>query len=240
MPVFRLSDRLVFPDPSLARHDGLLCVGGDLTPERLILAYQNGIFPWFSKEDPILWWSPDPRLVIFPGKLRVSRSLQKKIRKRVYTITMDRAFNRVINACADLRSGGSGHDGSGHGSGNDGTWLIPEMIEAYCDLHKRGYAHSVEAWKDGILVGGLYGIALGRCFFGESMFSTIDDSSKVALAALDHFLVEKKFNLIDCQVTSEHLVSMGGVEILRTNFLTLVHASLKKESIRDTWTFGGF
>ncbi len=230
MPVFRLSDRPVFPNPALARHDGLLCVGGDLTPERLLAAYQNGIFPWFSEDDPPLWWSPDPRLVIFPGKVRVSRSLQKKIRRKVYTVTMDQAFNRVINACADLRNR------PGHG----GTWLMPEMIDAYCDLHRRGYGHSVETWKDGTLVGGLYGIALGGCFFGESMFSTMDDSSKVALAALDRSLVEKKFNLIDCQVRSEHLVSMGGVEISRRDFLAIVHASLKRESLRDAWIFGGF
>lgn len=159
MPVFRLSNQPLFPNPALSRRDGLLCVGGDLTPEMILIAYKNGIFPWFSENDPPLWWSPDPRLVIFPGKVRISKSLQKKIRKRVYTITIDQEFIRVINACADLRKG----------SGN-GTWLVPEMIAAYCELHKMGYAHSVEAWKDGTLVGGLYGIALGGCFLGNPCF----------------------------------------------------------------------
>lgn len=229
MPVFRLSDRLVFPSPHLARHDGLLCLGGDLTPERILLAYQNGIFPWFSPGDPLLWWSPDPRLVIVPGRLKVSRSLKKKINRNVYTITMDQAFERVINACADSPN-----------RRGQGTWLVQEMIEAYTGLHEKGYAHSVEAWKAGTLAGGLYGIALGGCFFGESMFSTMADGSKTALAALDHHLVEHNFDLIDCQVRTDHLVSMGGIEIPRKDFLTRIHSSLEKETVKGPWTFSGF
>ncbi len=229
MPVFRLSDRLEFPSPLLARGDGLLCVGGDLTPERIIAAYQQGIFPWFSPGDPLLWWSPDPRLVIFPGRLKVSRSLHKKIKKGVYTITMDRSFDRVINACADL-----------HNRSGQETWLVPEMIAAYTRLHQKGCAHSVEAWKDGQLAGGLYGIALGGCFFGESMFSTMADSSKMALAALDLYLLKKGFDLIDCQVRSNHLISMGGVEIPRTEFLSRIHGSLGRQMPRGPWTFTGF
>lgn len=228
MPVFRLSERLTFPSPHFARHDGLLCIGGDLSPARLLLAYQNGIFPWYSGEEPLLWWSPDPRLVIFPGMLKISQSLQKKIRKNFYTITMDQAFDRVIKSCADLRKN------------NEGTWLGQEMIAAYGELYKKGYAHSVEAWKDGELVGGLYGISLGGCFFGESMFSTMSDSSKMALAALDHYLVKNEFNLIDCQVRSDHLISLGAVEISRHHFLTIIHGSLEKKNIKGPWNFMGF
>jgi leucyl/phenylalanyl-tRNA--protein transferase len=229
MPVFRLSERLEFPNPGFARFDGLLCIGGDLSIDRILLAYRSGIFPWYSKNEPLLWWSPDPRLILYPGELRISRSLRKKIRHNVFTITMDQAFDQVIHNCAGLRTD----------QGED-TWLVEEMIHAYTELHKNGYAHSVEVWKDGALAGGLYGLSLGGCFFGESMFTKISDASKTALAALSHHLVELNFDLIDCQVTSDHLLSMGAVEISRDHFLTTIHSSLERDDLKGPWCFKGF
>ena len=166
MPVYRLTDELIFPHPSLADPGGLVAVGGDLSPERLLLAYAHGIFPWYSDPSPILWWSPDPRLVLFPGELKISRSLRRVIKKQVFTVTMDSAFGEVIRACAETR---------------EETWITGEMIDAYTALHELGYAHSFETRYEGRLVGGLYGVALGRAFFGESMFSAMSDASKVAL-----------------------------------------------------------
>ncbi|MBF0302622.1 MAG: leucyl/phenylalanyl-tRNA--protein transferase [Desulfamplus sp.] len=227
MPVFMLSNSSIqFPPPHLARYDGLICVGGDLTSQRLIKAYQNGIFPWFSEGDPILWWSPDPRLVLYPDKINISRSLNKKIRKQCFTITMDTAFEEVIVACSQYR-----------GEKRKSTWLVDEMVKAYRDLHKLGYAHSVESWQDGKLAGGLYGVSLGRIFFGESMFSYISDASKVALASLCGYLKQQNFDLIDCQVTSEHLLSMGAEEISRRGFIRQLKSSLKHESIKGKWEF---
>lgn len=229
MPVFRLSDRLEFPCPVFARKDGLLCVGGDLSVERLILAYKSGIFPWYSKNDPLLWWSPDPRFVLYPGTIRISRSLGKTIRRGVFTVTMDQAFDRVIDNCAKLRTI----------QGKE-TWIMEEMINAYIELHKNGYAHSVEVWKDGELAGGLYGISLGGSFFGESMFSKVSDASKTALAALNEHLVGLDFDLIDCQVKSDHLISMGAVEIPRIRFLKIIGQSLRRSDLRNQWRFKGF
>ena len=224
MAVFRLSEEIGFPSAFLAEPDGLLCVGGDLSCKRLLCAYENGIFPWFSGNDPILWWSPDPRLVLFPEKIRISKSLNKKIKKNYFDITMDRAFENVIRACADTRK-------------DKGTWLTNKMIHAYVSLHKKGYAHSVEAWKNGQLAGGLYGISLGRCFFGESMFTLQSDASKFALAALCFYLRKMKFDLIDCQVTSNHMISMGAEEIPRHDFFKKLKSSLKKQSITGPWQF---
>ncbi|MFH2093192.1 MAG: leucyl/phenylalanyl-tRNA--protein transferase [Pseudomonadota bacterium] len=224
MPVFRLSQDLVFPPARLARNDGLLCVGGDLSPERLLLAYQNGIFPWFSENDPILWWSPDPRLVLFPEKIHISKSLYKTIKKKRFDIRIDTAFEQIIHTCASLRK-----------KENNGTWLVDEMVAAYIALHKKGVAHSIETWQDNSLVGGLYGISLGRSFFGESMFSLIKDASKTALVFLATHLKEHEFDLIDCQVTSNHLLSMGAVEITRLCFLEIIQLSVKKKPILDPW-----
>lgn len=229
MPVFRLSERLEFPSPVFARKDGLLCVGGDLSLERLVLAYRSGIFPWYSKNDPLLWWSPDPRFVLYPGNIRISKSLGKTIRRGVFTVTMDQAFDRVINNCAGIRT-----------TQGKETWIMEEMINAYVDLHKNGYAHSVEVWKDGELAGGLYGISLGGSFFGESMFSKVSDASKTALAALKDHLVELDFDLIDCQVKSDHLISMGAVEIPRSRFLKIIGQSLRRSDLRGKWRFKGF
>lgn len=229
MTVFRLSEKIEFPPAFLAGYDGLLCVGGDLSCERILCAYRNGIFPWFSEDEPILWWSPDPRLVLFPGDIKISRSLKKKIKKNYFEITMDSAFEDVIHACAYTRT-----------ENNEETWLVDEMIEAYIKLHKNGYAHSVEAWKNGKLAGGLYGISLGGAFFGESMFTKISDASKTALAALSSFLLKLKFDFIDCQVTTEHMLSMGAVEISRDDFLTKLLKSLTKKDITGRWVFPGF
>lgn len=224
-----LSNEIIFPPARLARYDGLLCVGGDLSYPRLLNAYKNGIFPWFSTGEPILWWSPEPRLVLYPDRIKISKSLKKKIRKELFAITMDRAFKRVIEACADSRID----------AGID-TWLVDGMIEAYIELHQRGIAHSVEAWQDGELVGGLYGISLGRIFFGESMFSLVTDASKVALAALCRHLKAEDFDMIDCQVTTDHLLSMGAEEITREEFLLKLEISLERESMVGRWNFAGF
>ncbi|MBU0480629.1 MAG: leucyl/phenylalanyl-tRNA--protein transferase [Proteobacteria bacterium] len=208
MPVFQLDQNIAFPPPQLAREDGLLALGGDLSPERLLLAYSLGIFPWYSPGEPILWWAPDPRLVLFPDELKISRRLSRTIRQGIFTITFDRDFKTVIRSCAEAK----------RNSGPAGTWLDEEMIEAYTRLHELGYAHSVECWKNDILVGGLYGVALGKVFFGESMFSLERDSSKIALAALVGKLKSCGFDCIDCQVRTEHLIRMGAREISGNTF----------------------
>jgi len=191
---------------ALAEPNGLLAIGGCLDPGWLLEAYRRGIFPWFSPGQPILWWSPDPRMVLFPEHLRVSRSLLKVIRQGVYTVTLDRAFGAVIRACAEPRGADSG------------TWITADMITAYTRLHELGHAHSVEAWFGDLLAGGLYGVALGRVFFGESMFFRRRDASKVAFVRLVRHLQSRGFTLIDCQMTTEHLKRFGAVEITRAEF----------------------
>ncbi len=227
MPLFRLSQALVFPPARLARSDGLLCVGGDLSSKRLILAYENGIFPWFSENDPLLWWSPDPRLVLFPEQIHVSRSLGKIIKQNKFTIRVDTAFEKTIHACSNLRK----RQGAG-------TWLVDEMINAYIALHQRGVAHSVETWRDGRLVGGLYGVSLGKSFFGESMFSVESNASKIALVFLAAHLNHHGFHLIDCQITSDHLINMGAVEISRQRFLEIIKPSVRQTPDPDPWKTG--
>jgi len=208
VPVFRLTDRLAFPDPRLAAAEGLLAVGGDLSPQRLLLAYSLGIFPWYGRGEPLLWWSPDPRCVILPGEVHVSRRLQRTLRGGRFQVTCNRAFDAVITACADLRRQEPG-----------GTWLVPEMQEAYRRLHRLGYAHSVEAWQEGELAGGMYGVALGRFFFGESMFHRVTDASKVVLVTLCRHLTAQRFALLDCQVPNPHLQRMGAQLLAREVFL---------------------
>jgi len=200
------TDSLRFPPTSnaLAEPDGLLAVGGDLSPERLIAAYRQGIFPWFEEGQPILWWSPDPRSVLHPSEVRVSRSLQRATRR--FDLVADSAFAEVMDACAAPR----GSDAS--------TWITADMKAAYCHLHELGIAHSMEAWQDGQLVGGLYGIALGRVFFGESMFHRVSDASKVAFVGLAHRLQRAGFELIDCQVQTGHLDSLGAQQVPRVDF----------------------
>ncbi|MFZ1985077.1 MAG: leucyl/phenylalanyl-tRNA--protein transferase [Desulfatitalea sp.] len=228
MPVYRLSAKLVFPPVHLATREGLLAVGGDLCFERLLLAYKSGIFPWYSDEEPILWWSPDPRLVLYPEEFQVSKSLAKTIRQGVYRVTMDTAFEQVISACARTRL-----------ANGIGTWITPEMKTAYCRLHERGYAHSVEAWRADQLAGGLYGVSLGRVFFGESMFSAMSNASKVCLVYLVQYLKERCFDLIDCQVTTNHLLSMGAHNIPRDEFITQLHQSVHYPSKVGPWMNAG-
>lgn len=223
MPVFQLSDILLFPPSSLARDDGLLAVGGDLSVPRLLLAYQHGIFPWYSPGDPILWWSPDPRLVLFPEEFHLAKRLARTIRQQIFSTTFDRDFSRVINQCASIRRD------------QEGTWLSEEMIAAYRQLHDLGYAHSVECWHNGELVGGLYGVSLGAVFFGESMFSLVPDSSKIALAALVDRLRGWDFELIDCQVGTGHLQRLGAREISGEEFSTRLAEAMAKPSRQGSW-----
>jgi leucyl/phenylalanyl-tRNA---protein transferase len=204
--------------------NGLLCAGGDLSPERLVDAYSHGIFPWFSEGDPILWWSPDPRMVLYPGELRVSRSLRKSVERGVYETRFDSAFREVIEACAAPRDGQAG------------TWIVPPMVEAYTRLNELGFAHSVESWRDGELVGGLYGVALGKVFFGESMFTRAPDASKVALARLVERLRETGYRVIDCQQATAHLASLGAREIPRKAFAQLLQESIQYPPSGSRWT----
>lgn len=226
--IFGLSDDLVFPPPYLAREDGLLAVGGDLSVERLLLAYRQGIFPWYSEEDPILWWCPDPRLIIEFDQFHVSRRLARTMRKKIFTVTYDTDFEQVIRACAAPRHGKI-----------EGTWIVPEMIEAYLRLHDEGYAHSVECWQERRLVGGLYGVALGKVFFGESMFSRVTDSSKVALASLVSLLRSWDFDMIDCQVRTEHLLSLGAREIPGYEFSKRLEKNVWLATRRGPWVGAG-
>lgn len=193
---------------ALAEPGGLLAAGGDLSPQRLIAAYRQGIFPWYSPGDPILWWSPDPRMVLYPDGMRISRSLAKTLRNAPYAVRMDTAFAELVQACANTPR-----------AGQPGTWINPEMLVAYCELHRLGYAHSIETWIDGRLVGGLYGIALGRAFYGESMFSLLPNASKIALAHLCAYLKRREFGIIDCQMETSHLTSLGACPIPRDKFI---------------------
>jgi leucyl/phenylalanyl-tRNA--protein transferase len=207
--IFRLDERLLFPDPALAEDDGLLAVGGDLSTERLLLAYSNGIFPWYSEDDPILWFSPHQRFVLFPEKLNVSKSMRRVIRSGEFRVTINNAFKEVIKACSLILR-----------EGQDGTWITDEMKEAYINLHRLGHAHSVETWKDGQLAGGLYGVQVGNVFCGESMFSKVSNASKAALIWLCQ---SGKFAMIDCQVHTPHLESMGAEMITREEYLNILN-----------------
>ncbi|MGW8228614.1 MAG: leucyl/phenylalanyl-tRNA--protein transferase [Gammaproteobacteria bacterium] len=215
-----------FPNVSLALRDpdGLLAVGGDLSIERLLTAYQRGIFPWYSGDQPILWWSPDPRSVLFPHKLHISRSLRKTLRKQLFTITFDTAFADVIRACSEPRADGLG------------TWITDEMQQAYLRLHQAGYAHSVECWLKGELVGGLYGVAIGTVFFGESMFSRVADASKVAFVFLVRQLQRWQFELIDCQIQTAYMNQFGAELIPRSEFIKWLGRSCKQPRRNDVWT----
>ncbi len=225
MPIYRLGRAVAFPDPGLADPDGLLAVGGDLRPERLLTAYAQGIFPWYDDRSPILWWSPDPRLVLEPRELHVSRSLARTIRRGTHRVTADEAVGRVIRRCAEKGR-----------PGQRGTWITAEMIEAYEELHALGFAHSFEAWDGDALAGGLYGVSLGAVFFGESMFADATDASKVAFARAVEWLASQGFGLVDCQVRTEHLVSLGAREIPRADFLARVAAALEAPTRRGRWT----
>ncbi len=223
MPVYRLPDAVRFPPVDHAEKNGLLAVGGDLSPERLLTSYREGIFPWYADGEPILWWSPDPRFVLFPAELHVSRSMKQFLKKGTVRITFDRAFRKVISACRKPRPG------------QNGTWITREMLEAYCALHDLGYAHSVEVWQETRLAGGLYGISLGRAFFGESMFSAIPNASKAALITLVENLGRRGFDLIDCQVETAHLAGLGARPIPRSEFGALLRRSLRHKTLRGNW-----
>ena len=224
MTVYRLTKDLVFPDPSEAESTGLLAVGGDLSPDRLLLAYTMGIFPWYNEGLPILWHSPDPRMALVPADLHVPRSLAKQMRKEPYRLTYDSAFAEVIRECAKVPR-----------PGQDGTWITENMIDAYVRLHELGFAHSVETWDGDELVGGLYGVSLGSAFFGESMFSMAPDASKIAFVELAQQLTRWGFSLIDCQVYTEHLARFGAEEWPRPVFLRALRAALGAETRRGKW-----
>jgi leucyl/phenylalanyl-tRNA--protein transferase len=224
VPVFALTNDLIFPDPSLAEDDGLLAVGGDLSAERLLLAYSHGIFPWYSDGEPILWWSPEPRMIVLPGEFKCSKSLRQTIRTKGFKVKFDQAFEQVINACSMVRR-----------DDQRGTWITEEMKSAYIHLHELGFAHSVETYLDGELVGGLYGVSLGKAFFGESMFHYRRDASKVAFYFLVKRLLEWEFDLIDSQVETSHLKSLCGGLVPRKKFLQLLSSSLKHPTIRGKW-----
>lgn len=209
--IFRLDDRLLFPDPELAEPDGLLAIDGDLSTERLLLAYQSGIFPWYSDDTPVLWYSPHERCVIFPAELKISKSMQKVLSSGAFTVTTDLCFEKVIAACSSIER-----------PGQDGTWITAEMKAAYVQLHQKGYAHSVEVWQGDSLVGGLYGIKTGNVFCGESMFSLVSNASK---AALIH-LCGLGCHLIDCQVYTPHLASMGARMISRAEYMKFVNGEM--------------
>lgn len=214
-----------FPSAHLASPQGLLAVGGDLRADRLLAAYRQGIFPWYNEGQPILWWSPDPRTVLFPDRLVISRSLKKTLRKRPFTITLDNDFAGVMRGCAGPR----------RQTPDSGTWITPEMLRAYGELHRLGYAHSVEAWRDGELVGGLYGVCLGGVFFGESMFSRVTDASKVAFVHIVRQLQAWGCSLIDCQLTTGHLLRFGAEEISRRRFLALLADALSLPDRLGSW-----
>lgn len=224
MPIFALDKRHLFPDPELAEDSGLLAVGGDLHPRRVLLGYTLGIFPWYSEGQPILWHSPDPRFVLFPSELQVSRSLRKRIRQAPYEISFDRDFAAVIDGCAQSPR-----------PGQEGTWITPDMRRCYMALHERGYAHSVEAWAGDALVGGLYGVALGSAFFGESMFARAPDASKIAFVVAARQLAAWGFDLLDSQVYTDHLARFGARHIPRGRYLTLLRRSIAAPRHAGPW-----
>lgn len=227
MPVYQLDERVIFPHPSLAEEYGLLAIGGDLSPERIITAYVNGIFPWYSQGEPIHWWSPDPRCVLFPEKYKPTKSLRLLVKKNIFEVRFDTAFNNVIEKCAQI-----------HASKQSETWITDEMRKAYILLHHLGFAHSVETYLNKKLVGGLYGVAIGKVFFGESMFHDVSNASKVAFFYLIEKLKQLKFDIIDNQITSEHLLNIGSEEIDRKKFLSILKKSTNKEIIKGKWQNG--
>ncbi len=221
-----LTENTPFPDvdTALRSPNGLLAAGGDLSSSRLLDAYRHGVFPWFNPGEPILWWSPDPRMVLIPGEIRISRSFARVLRNAAYEVRCDTAFEQVMRECAAPRDG------------QPGTWITEDMIAAYCRLHAIGHAHSVETWIDGKLSGGLYGMAIGRMFYGESMFSRASNASKIALAHLARQLERWQFGMIDCQMNTPHLASLGAREIPRSEFITRLRELINCEPVKE-WQF---
>jgi leucyl/phenylalanyl-tRNA--protein transferase len=225
MPLFQLSEELIFPNPELAEEDGLLAIGGDLSPERLLLAYANGIFPWFNEGDPLLWWSLNPRLILFPENFKCSASLQRCIKSLKFEFKLDTCFDEVISNCSKVNR-----------NGDNETWITSEMIKAYSKLHELGFAHSAETFYQGKLVGGLYGVSLGKMFVGESMFHQMTDASKVALFHLTEKLKEWDFHFIDAQQPTSHLKSLGASELERIKFLELLKKAISCPTKKGNWS----
>ncbi len=225
VPIYKLDQRLWFP-PVEGAEEGLLAVGGDLSPSRLLLAYARGIFPWYEEGLPILWHSPDPRMVLDVQRLHVPRSLRKVMRRRPYELRLDTSFRDVMRACSEVPR-----------RGQDGTWITDDMLDAYVHLHELGFAHSAEAWLGDELVGGLYGVSLGAAFFGESMFALAPDASKIAFVTLVEHLAPRGITLIDCQVHTEHLERFGAEEISRARYLELLRPALERPTLHGRWAF---
>ena len=216
--IFYIEDELIFPPVDLANEDGLLCFGGDLSPNRVLLAYKSGIFPW--ADDPVLWFSPDPRMIIDLDSWKASKSLLRTFKKNLFEIRVDYDFDVVMEKCADTR---------------DSTWISDDFIESYCDIHKMGLAHSFEVYQENNLVGGLYGISIGSAFFGESMFHSVTDASKIAFMHLIKFLKHHKFTMLDCQINNPHLVRLGGTDISRKQYMKNLSKALKNETKKENW-----
>ena len=226
MPIYQLDDEIWFPRPDMAHEEGILAVGGDLRPERLLTAYYNGIFPWYSNDEPIMWWSPDPRMVLWPDQLKVSKSMRKLLRDEAFHVTMDTHFEEVIQACAHQPR-----------QGQAGTWITSDMQQAYVHLHQLGYAHSVEVWQNDKLVGGLYGVMVGSIFCGESMFARVSNASKYGFITLVKALQQAGCTMIDCQTHTDHLASLGAQEIPRSSFLEHLANNNQKQILPGKWTW---
>ncbi|MBP7821854.1 MAG: leucyl/phenylalanyl-tRNA--protein transferase [Saprospiraceae bacterium] len=226
MPVYWLSDDIItFPNPESTDKEGLLAVGGDLSPKRLLMAYKMGIFPWYNPEEPILWWCPDPRLVLFPSELKVAKSMRTYFNQKKMSITLDHDFEHVMRNCKDhVRKSQEGS-----------TWITEEIIDAYKKLHEMGYAHSVEVWQHGEIVAGIYGITIGKCFFGESMYSKVSNASKFGMISLTRLLGQRGFHFIDCQVYTSHLASLGARNIRRSEFLDILKRNEREKTDISSW-----
>jgi leucyl/phenylalanyl-tRNA--protein transferase len=224
-PIPPLGYEYIFPNPRYAMDEGLLAYGGDLNPNRVLKAYMQGIFPWFNEGDPILWWSPNPRCILYPKEFKVSKSFAKTLRNKSYSVKFDSDFEKIITLCANVKR-----------EGQEGSWIVDEMIHTYTILHQKGFAHSVEVYYEDMLAGGLYGVSLGGAFFGESMFSLHINASKIALYELCRFCIEHEFDYIDCQMPTPHLKSLGAVEITRDAFLNLLQVSNTKPTISGNWS----
>ena len=226
--IYQLNDDdCTFPSSELANKDGLLAFGGDLSSERLLMAYAEGIFPWYNELDPILWWSLDPRLIIRPGEMKVSKSLRRTVASGKFEVRIDTDFENVMLNCAQVER-----------DGQDGTWIHDEMVDAYCNLHNMGFAHSFETYRDGELVGGLYGVSIGKVFFGESMFHKVSDASKVAFCHLHEFLKQRDFKIIDCQQETSHLKSLGAYTISRAEFVNELKQLINMPTLKGNWGNG--
>ncbi|MGD1847852.1 MAG: leucyl/phenylalanyl-tRNA--protein transferase [Salibacteraceae bacterium] len=226
MPVYRIEDALIFPDPNLAREDGMLGVGGDLSVKRLLMAYKMGIFPWYSQGQPICWWSPDPRFVLYPEHLKVSKSMRQLLRKAPFQVSFDTKFENVMRACKNI-----------YRPGEIGSWIDEDMIKAYKELHHLGMAHSIEVWQEGRLVGGLYGVSIGAAFFGESMFARASNASKYGFIVLVRWLQDRGFRLIDCQMHTDHLESLGATMIPRMQFMDELKAAIAGNQPAGQWSY---